>query len=140
MATKIRPLVFKIEEPEPFVMNASNAYKSDDKASWQSPGYADNYYNGGGKTLRITISEDLTDVPANYSLLYTTATSEYSGPYFIAEGAFPTTAGVYDVRIEANPVSPGAGMALGKYITLIFANSESRQTDLPKITLTILDP
>lgn len=56
MPIKIRPLVFKVNEPERFVMNASNAiYTPVDMfgyniiyVSWEVPTYPDEY-NGGGK-------------------------------------------------------------------------------------------
>jgi len=139
MATKIRPIVFRINEPEGFVMNASNAQTYGSLAGWESPGYASNYYNGDGKTLRITISEDLTDVANNFQLMYANA---FPGGNinFIEAGTFPTTAGTYNLPILANPVPESAGSGMGKYITLDFKSETRIVTDLPKITITILDP
>lgn len=140
MATKIRPIVFKVNEPEGFVMNASNAASISGRyVGWESPGYANNYYDGNGKTIQITISSDLTGVPVNYGLYYSnTVTSTV--PPIIGEYEFPTTAGTYTLTMNANPVTEAAGSGIGKYIVLDFNTEERQIADISKITLTILDP
>jgi len=128
----------KKEAPAGFVMNAANASISGKYAGWESPGYADNYYDGNGKTLQITISSDLTGVPVIYQLCYSTSSSA-SGPYIINSGEFPTTAGTYTFTMNANPVPAGA-YDMGKYIVLNFDTEERQIADLSKITITILNP
>ena len=140
MPTKIRPIVFKIDEPEGFMMNASNAASiSGAYVGWESPGYSDNYYNGNGKTLKITISSDLTGVPNDYALGYNNSTQS-TGSYIINNGEFPTTTGTYMFTMNANPVPEAAGTGIGKYIVLYFNTEERQIADLSKITITILDP
>lgn len=129
----------KPDAPAGFVMNASNAAGiSGIYVGWESPGYANNYYDGNGKTIQITISSDLTGVPVNYALYYA-QTSASSGPAIIDNSEFPVTVGTYTFTMNANPIPESAGSNVGKYIVLDFKTEERRIADLSKITITILD-
>jgi len=123
MATKIRPIVFKIDEPEGFVMNASNATISNNTANWEGPNYPDGY-DGAGKTLQIIVKEEGFTC-ATLGFKYTKSIST-EGPELISGGNWDNPAdsgmgtasipvGTYNVSIIANPAT---SQGYGKYITV----------------------
>ena len=130
----------KKEAPAGFVMNASNiAYINGGLAYWESPGYADDYYDGNGKTIIITLTEDLTALQA-VELMYCATSSEPNGPDILGASQFPITVGTYTFTMLANPVPPGVGYTMGKYIMIDLKDSQHAEQDLSKITITIVDP
>jgi hypothetical protein len=126
MATKIRPIVFKIDEPEGFVMNASNATISNNTANWEGPNYPDGY-DGVGKTLQIIVKEEGFTC---YSLQFQYANSvSGQGPGLIdgnngawvnpndnGYGTASIPVGTYNVSIIQNIAGSASGY--GKYITV----------------------
>lgn len=122
MATKIRPIVFKVNEPEGFVMNASNAIMTGSYANWEGPNYPDGY-DGEGKTLQIIVKEEGFTCYALH-LAYANDLGRV-GPGLIVDGqgywvnpagdpnaSIPV--GTYNVSIIQN----ASGGAYGKYILL----------------------
>lgn len=138
MATKIRPIVFKINEPEGFVMNASNAiYTTSGTAvhvSWQGPAYPSGYNGNGKQYILVNNNTDAAQSP----LLYTTSADNSNGPQATANlNALGTSTGV----LQNNP----AGGSYGAY--LIWPNPlgynktvEEVQAYMANVTITILDP
>ena len=145
MATKIRPIVFKINEPEGFVMNAANATISNNTAGWEGPNYPDGY-DGEGKTLQIIVKEE-GFACYGLKLVYGNSLSGI-GPGLIVDGngiwvnptGDPTASipvGTYNVSIIQN----AAGGAYGKYILLqrIGPDSSLDSELLSKLEFRIID-
>lgn len=151
MATKIRPIVFRVNDPG-FVMNSSNATINNNVASWEGPNYP-NGYDGEGKTLQIIVKEEGFTCN-NIYLCYSSDTIGY-GPPFINDvdnhaghwlnpadsgsGTASIPVGTYNVSIIHNQA--GASSDYGKYITLIRNGPDSTLdlTLLSKIELRIID-
>lgn len=140
MATKIRPIVFKIDEPEGFVMNASNATISNNLANWEGPNYPAGY-NGNGKTLQIIVKEEGCSF-ANIQMYYCLTAGDAQGPYFVTQWdntSFPADipVGTYTTTINDNV----AGGDFGKYITLRRNGPDTTidSTWLSKIEFRIID-
>lgn len=122
MATKIRPIVFKINEPEGFVMNAANATISNNLANWEGPNYPDGY-DGTGKTLQIIVKEEGFTCAA-LGFKYTNSISgdgpglisgSWNNPGDSGMGTASIPVGTYNVSIVANPAT---SLGYGKYITM----------------------
>lgn len=121
MATKIRPIVFRVNEPEGFVMNASNASIANNNAGWESPTYP-NAYDGEGKHAQIIIKESGCSF-ANLNLIYADGLNSAGGPYAISAWPNPTgdayadaPVGTYDVTLLSNLA--GTSGDIGKYLVL----------------------
>lgn len=138
MATKIRPIVFKIDEPEGFVMNASNAIytlKGDNYwVSWQGPAYPEGY-NGNGKRY-ILVNNNSTS--SSNPLLYDSSIANY-GPNALNPdemNALGTSTGVL--------LNNNAGRQYGMYLTWPNPMSgytlEQLQVYMANVSITILDP
>ena len=149
MATKIRPIVFKVNEPDPpagFVMNASNATYTLDTVndnywvSWESPTYPDGY-NGDGK--QYILVNNNAYVP----------TSKYNNSFYygndIAVGG-PSALSSQDInKLGTNTGvllnNPAAGAGYGVYLTwplagpLEGATLEQVQAYMANVSITILD-
>ena len=133
MATRIRPIVFKVTETEPFIMNASNATTSGSAECWESPAYPSEY-NGNGKTAIVTISAPLVN-PTNLPLFYGSSAS-YGGPTALTIPANPDV-GTYTFILDDNP---GIAAGYGKYFVLGFSTSEAMAADASKIEIRIINP
>ena len=140
MATKIRPIVFKVNEPEGFVMNAANAVYEVDASnnifvSWQSPSYP-NDYNGNGKQY-ILVNNNAT-APGNNPLLYT-STSRNGGPNAVGAAAMNVLGTSTGTLL--NNVAAGGGY--GVYLTWPFNPGhtlEEVQAYMANVSITIVDP
>ena len=133
MSIKIRPLVFKVNEPEEFVMNASNANISGNYEYWESPTYPD-VYNGNGKTAIVTISAPLTN-STNMPLFYS-QTITVGGPVALTIPLNPEV-GTYTFTLADNA---GASEGFGKYFVLLFSSVSAREADASKIDIRIINP
>lgn len=140
MATKIRPIVFKVNEPEGFVMNADNATISNNLASWEGPNYPAGY-NGNGKTLQIIVKDEGCSC-AILDLYYCNTDGNVNGPNAISSWNNPNSpndipVGTYTTTLSNNP----AGGDYGKYITLRRSGPDSTidSTWLSKIEFRIID-
>ena len=138
MATKIRPIVFKINEPERFVMNASNAtYTLSGNTiyiSWQGPNYPD-AYNGNGQQY-ILVNNNV-DTVAFSQLMYATV-NDGGGPSVINQGdmqVLGTSTGV----LSSHSIPPASGY--GKFLTLgvnaDYYTLEQIQDYMTKVSITI---
>lgn len=127
----------KADAPAGFVMDASNVVNiSGTYAYWESPGYAVDYYDGNGKTIIITLTEDLDATQVN--LMYAQTSNDNStNPSIISQ--FPLTAGTYTFTMTANPVPDIPGYTMGKYIMIYINNIDHIAQELSKITITIPD-
>lgn len=137
MATKIRPIVFKIDEPEGFVMNASNISSSTSThASWESPGYPDGW-DGGGKTLELTVSQDIT-LNDGFALLYNNIENN-NGPLAVefSHSSGTLSAGKYTFTMQSNAAPTSQGY--GKYLVVTGIGNFTSDW-LPYISIKILDP
>lgn len=139
MATKIRPIVFRINEPEGFVMNAANATISNNTANWESPNYPE-YCNLGGKTAIVTISETIS--ATNLTLYYsaTLASSAAPSAFVLSDSNNQITAGTYTLTLSNNQATPAQG-AYGKYLTLFRYGPDTTidASFLSKIEIRIID-
>lgn len=142
MATKIRPIVFKIDEPEGFVMNASNAsfemFSNVLYVSWQSPSYP-NGYDGNGKQCIIVNNnaEGITVGKPTSSMMYGNSTTG-GGPAALPNGVTDLAIGTRTVTLVSNPV---ASSAFGAYFVIPFdGNEEQARAYVANLTITILDP
>lgn len=152
MATKIRPIVFRVNEPEGFVMDASNATINSNVAAWEGPNYPDGY-DGEGKTLQIIVKEEGFTCN-NITLYYSSDTGGYGPPLIndsdlhggkwfnpadSGSGTASIPVGTYNVTIIHNQAGSGSGF--GKYITLMRngADSTLNSTLLSKIEFRIID-
>ena len=136
MSIKIRPLVFKIVEPEGFVMNASNTVSSTSThATWESPTYPDGW-NGYGKTLELTVSQDIT-TSGGMALMYNNVENS-NGPVAVEliKGAGTLSAGKHTYTLDSNAAPTSQGY--GKYMVITELNG-STSNWLPYISMTILD-
>jgi hypothetical protein len=140
MATKIRPIVFKIDEPEGFVMNASNLagqglISGQYFLCWKGPEWPAGC-NLNGQTARITISSDIS-TSSYISLMYAQdlpgGSGQPGGPTVLS---LPITAGTYDITCGNNM----AGSTFGVYLNLGCPSEEVANQVLAKCTITILDP
>lgn len=136
MSIKIRPLVFKVNEPEGFVMNASNTTSTTNThATWESPGYPDGW-DGYGKTLELTVSQDITFTDG-IALMYTNAENA-NGPiakqFILTTGTL--TAGKHTYTMDRNAAPTSAGY--GKYMVMQAINKTTSDW-LPYISMKILD-
>lgn len=139
MATKIRPIVFKVNEPEGFVMNAANAvYEVVHDiifVSWQSPSYP-NVYNGNDKQY-ILVNNNAT-AAGNNPLMYT-STSSSSGPNAVGAAAMNVLGTSTGTLL--NNVAAGSGY--GVYLAWPFnpdRTLEEVQAYMANVSITILDP
>lgn len=144
MATKIRPLVFKINEPEGFTFNyADKAHEgtldSGYFANWQSPTYPE-AYQGEGKHVRVVVSEDIPNMGV-FQIRYMPSIDGSNGSqcYSInADSNFTIAAGTYEGTLTANPATTALGVYIG--ITLQGPSGVPTIQDfLSKVTITILD-
>lgn len=136
MATKIRPIVFKVNEPDGFVMNASNISSSTSThASWESPGYP-NGWDGEGKTLELTVSQDIT-LNSGFALFYNNIENT-NGPVAVEFAHDPQTlsAGKYTFTMCGNAAPTSQGY--GKYL-VITAIDKYTSDWLPYISIKILN-
>lgn len=137
MATKIRPIVFKINEP--FVMNAANAvYEVDERnhkfVSWQSPSYP-NDYNGNGKQY-ILVNNNAT-APGNNPLMYS-STSRNGGPNAVGAEEMNVLGTSTGTLLSNVP----AGGGYGVYLTWPFNSGntlEEVKAYMANVTITIVD-
>lgn len=132
MATKIRPIVFRINEPEGFVMNASNAqyYTSGSWTFlyWNGPSFP-NGYDGGGKQCVIVNNGQ---APGN-SLMY--VNDDLSGGPFALNSSDIVTG-----TVTMNTNVAGAASGYGKYFGIAFNSEEDARAWVANVTITILDP
>lgn len=128
--------LIKKETPAGFVMNASNITSSTNThASWESPGYPDGW-NGYGKTLELTVSQDIT-TSGGMALFYNNVENA-NGPVaaeFI-HSAGTLSAGKYTFTLQSNAAPTSSGY--GKYLVITELNG-STSNWLPYISMTILD-
>ena len=141
MATKIRPIVFKVNEPEGFVMNASNATVARDSnviyVSWHSPSYP-NGYDGNNKQCIIVnnnASGILFGKPTG-NMMYGNVTTG-GGPNALPNGITDLDVGTRTVTLVSNPMSS----VFGAYFVIPFdGNEEQVSAYVANLTITILDP
>lgn len=117
MATKIRPIVFRVNEPEGFVMNASNATIGNGTAGWESPSYP-NAYDGNGKTAQIIVKESGCTF-YQIEIKYSTGITAGDGPSAIqftnpTDTAGEVPVGTYTATLSSNI----AGGDYGKYLCI----------------------
>lgn len=139
MATKIRPIVFRVNEPEDFVMNASNAEYFNGGSgywvSWQTPTYP-NVYNGNGKQY-ILVNNNATG-PGNNQFMYA-STQRNGGPNAI-NGSDMNVLGTSTGTLLNNEA---AGGGYGLYLIWPFqvgTTLEQIQAYIANVTITIVDP
>jgi hypothetical protein len=142
MATKIRPIVFKIDEPEGFVMNASNATitVSSGYLSWQGPAYPEGY-DGQGKQFIVVNNNSNEHVIAVNGLLYCT-TIDGGGPVAIAKADILTSS-TGTVMANQAPVALGYGAYLCIPVEKVGGGKPTEaelQEYAANLTITILDP
>lgn len=127
----------KKEAPAGFVMNASNISSSTSThASWESPGYPDGW-DGGGKTLELTVSQDIT-LNGGFALFYNNVENS-NGPVakeFVNSAGGTLSAGKYTYTLSSNAAPTSSGY--GKYLVVTELNG-STSNWLPYISMTILD-
>lgn len=131
MATKIRPIVFRINEPEGFVMNASNAQYSSGSMKcvyWEGPDFP-NGYDGANKQCVIVNNGQAHDGPLMY-----TNDSIAGGPNAINASDLVTGT----TTMIANDA--GAASGYGKYFCIPFSTEEAARAWVANVTITILDP
>lgn len=139
MPTKIRPIVFKINEPERFVMNAANATYTQSGGnyyvSWEGPAYPSGY-DGNGKQYIVVNNNTAEDTTARIpsQLMYTNTTSG-GGPTAI-DYTIIQTLGTSTGTLNSNPV-PGYGVYL---MINLKGTEEEVRAYLANLTITILDP
>ena len=132
MATKIRPIVFRINEPEGFVMNAANAqyYTSGSWTYlyWNGPSFP-NGYDGNGKQCVITNNGS---EPGN-NLMYTND-DRTGGPIAIQSSNLVNGT----TTLQANPAPLAQGY--GKYLIIPFNSEEAARAWVANVSITIADP
>ena len=138
--SKIRPIVFLVNEPEGIVLNASNATISDGKANWEGPNYPE-YCDLGGKTAQIIISEDIS--ASSLAIYYAKDMSSSAAPEAcrLNGGSNNTiTAGTYSITLNSNQATAAQG-AYGKYLTMFRYGTDTTidSTFLSKIEIRIND-
>ena len=143
MPTKIRPIVFKINEPEGFVMNARNATVTPNGSiyvAWESPSYPDGY-NGNGKQYIVTNNNTAEAGVIPAQMMYGGGVSS-GGPTAISETVIRTI-GTSTGTMEANP----AAAVYGKYLVIAFNGIQGTTITVEQVneylanfTITILDP
>ena len=125
----------KKEAPAGFVMNASNAFSTNQMngtlgiISWKGPNFPDNC-NLSGKTLQVKITSNITANTNSGSSRFMYASVDNSGGPDVA-AITETQPGTYTYVCNNNP----AGGSFGKYLSLELGNI----SDIDKIELTILD-
>ena len=131
MATKIRPIVFRIHEPEGFVMNAANAqYHTASSWTflyWNGPSFP-NGYDGGGK--QCVIVNNGQQSPNN--LMYTN--NDLSGGP-IALNVSDLVTGTTTLQVN----QAGAASGYGKYLGIPFNTEEDARAWVANVTITIVD-
>lgn len=137
MATKIRPIVFKV--PERFVMNASNAILTQSSeyywVAWEGPAYP-NWYDGGGKQYIVVNNNSAEDSEARGTsqLMYASAANN-GGPQAI-DITIMQTHGTSTGTLTSNPVQ-----SYGAYLTItVKGTEEETRAYLANLTITIVDP
>lgn len=143
MGTKIRPIVFKVNTPEPpagFVMNASNAIYTQHSntyyIAWKGPAYPDGY-NGNGK--QYILVNNNTDVPS------------WPNPLTYADSSMnPGSQAIGSADMYVQGTSTGtlknntSGDSYGTYIVwpspLSNMTLEQAQAYIANVTITIVDP
>ena len=150
MATKIRPIVFKVNEPDPpagFVMNASNAVDiTSNKVTWNGPNYPD-YYTAVGKKLQVIVKESGCTF-ANLIISYRDSVgsgngpnmlSTWNNPAVVSQQTYECTPGTYVADLTAN-AAPDSTL-FGKYLELTRngPNLDTTQEWLSKIEFRIID-
>lgn len=140
MATKIRPIVFKIDEPEGFVMNASNVIIDSGYLCWEGPSYPSGY-DGQGKQFIVVNNNNNEHVKANNGLMYCDV-MKGGGPEAIAKADILTSSTGTLIANQA-PVAQG----YGKYLCIPIIRDGSyspteaeMQEYAANVTITILDP
>lgn len=127
----------KKEAPAGFVMNASNIAGSYTYYTlWEGPNYPD-AWDGLGKTIKLTVSEDVTLPSRSFGIGYgvTNTNQQEFAPlidYQSPAGGI-LSAGTYTYTGKA---SYGIQYGFGKYLALTNINS----SDAAKFTIQILDP
>lgn len=138
--SKIRPIVFLVNEPEGIVLNASNATISDGKANWEGPNYPE-YCDLGGKTAQVIVSEDIS--ASSLVIYYAKELSSSAAPEMcrLPGGPINTiTAGTYSITLNSNQATAAQG-AYGKYLTMFRYGPDTTidSTLLSKIEIRIND-
>ena len=133
MATKIRPIVFRINEPEGFVMNASNAqsytYGSHTYLYWEGPDFP-NGYDGANKQC-VIVNNGQTPTQ---NLMYFND-DRNGGPDAINKSNLVTGT----TTILANAAGTASGY--GKYLGIPgFSSEEAARAWVANVSITILDP
>lgn len=138
MATKIRPIVFRINEPEGFVMNASNATYTPSSnlfyVTWHGPVYPDGY-NGNGK--QYILVNNNSEAPDADQFMYAT-TNGGGGPDAISKSdmlKLGTTTGV--LLNNSVPLDYGYG---AQFTWAVRGTLEEVQAYVANLTITIVDP
>ena len=129
------------EAPAGFVMDASNVVATSGSTNtyWEGPSYPD-AWQGEGKTIKLTVSEDITmpQYYSSYRLCYASRSDGQEELIGVTDYISPTNntvpAGTYTFTAQANS-SYGMSHNYGKYICL---NGIST-SDVSKITIQILD-
>lgn len=127
------------EAPAGFVMDASNVVSSSNGyAYWASPSNP-NAYDGGGKTIQLTVSETIGRSGWRTFLLFYTSSLTGAGPqaasFEVTDGFIQP--GTYTVQMASNP---GYSQGFGTYLAIFAEDAELLADILPKITITIVDP
>lgn len=138
--SKIRPIVFLVNEPEGIVLNASNATISDGKANWEGPNYPE-YCDLGGKTAQFIISDNIS--ASSLAIYYSKELSSSAAPEMcrLSGGSNNTiTAGTYSITLNSNQATAAQG-AYGKYLTMFRYGPDTTidSTLLSKIEIRIND-
>ena len=142
MPTKIRPIVFKVNEPERFVMNASNATliqnggSGNYYVSWEGPAYPSGY-NGNGKQYIVVNNNTAEDTTARIpsQLMYCPSAEPGGGPTAI-DYTIIQTIGTSTGTLTSNPVP-----SFGVYLMInVKGTEEEVRAYLANLTITILDP
>ena len=138
--SKIRPIVFLVNEPEGIVLTASNATISNGKANWEGPNYPE-YCDLGGKTAQFIISEDIS--ASSLAIYYAKELSSSAAPEafrLYASSNNTITAGTYSVTVNSNQATAAQG-AYGKYLTMFRYGPDTTidSTLLSKIEIRIND-
>lgn len=141
MATKIRPIVFKINEPEGFVMNASNAtiWTNGNTngwfVSWHSPNYPA-VYDGAGKRFIVVNNNDVSS--ENQFMYAKGTTNADGGPNAINPGDM---VGTHEGTLLSNvAIDYGFGAYFLLPLKGSYNNESEVQAYLANLTITILDP
>lgn len=124
--------------PAGFVMNASNAVVSSSRSTyWEGPNYPD-AWQGEGKTIKLTVSQDITTPESSFRLCYNSRTDGAEESLGLTDPISVTNntlaAGTYTYTGNSLD-SYGLSHGYGKYICL----SSIYPADVSKITIQILD-